>query len=152
MGRDRDCHATLVAMTGCGGFHPHPNPLPSKERESRIRPVHQCKTAVPLSLDGMTRVRMDVLQEVFTLTLALSHQGRGDIAEVAYPCQPWARGLGEGHKAHAYPLQSVIATPYLIRGWQSRRRSNGGLPACVQPQRDCHVVRQAHHERLHSSQ
>ena len=46
----------------------------------------------------------------------------------------------------------VIATPYLIRGWQSRRRSNDGAPACVQPQRDCHVVRQAHHERLCSSQ
>ena len=36
---------------------------------------------------------MDVLQEVFTLTLALSHQGRGDIAEVTYPCQP-TRGEG----------------------------------------------------------
>ena len=46
----------------------------------------------------------------------------------------------------------VIATPYLIRGWQSRRRSNGGSSTCVQPHRDCHVVRQAHHERLCSSQ
>ena len=25
-------------------------------------------------------------------------------------------------------------------GWQSRRRSNNGAPACVQPQRDCHVA------------
>ena len=25
----------------------------------------------------------------------------------------------------------VIATPYLIRGWQSRRRSNGGSLTCV---------------------
>ena len=33
---------------------------------------------------------------------------------------------------------------------QSRRPSNDGSLACAQPQRDCHVVRQAHHERLRS--
>ena len=31
--------------------------------------------------------------------------------------------------------------------WQSRRRSNGGSPTCVQPRRDCHVPRQARDER-----
>ena len=44
--------------------------------------------------EGLTRVCMDVLQGVFTLTLALSHQGRGDIAEVTYPCQ--GRGGRDG--------------------------------------------------------
>ena len=35
----------------------------------------------------------------------------------------------------------IIATPYSsCGGWQSRRRSNGGLPTCIQPQQDCHVA------------
>ena len=34
------------------------------------------------------------------------------------------------------PVLAVIASGE----WQSRRRSNGGLPTWVQPQRDCHVA------------
>ena len=54
----------------------------------------------------------------------------------------WLRGAGP------FGFPHVIASA----AWQARRRSNDGSPARAKPQRDCHVVRQAHHERLRSSQ
>ena len=58
-----------------------------------------------------------------------------------------------GFRPHAYPLgQTKLAychceerppPPVIARSvatWQSRRRSNGGLPTCVQPQRGCHAA------------
>ena len=54
----------------------------------------------------------------------------------------WLRGAGP------FGFPHVIASA----AWQARRRSNDGSPAHAKPQRDCHVVRQAHHERLRSSQ
>ena len=52
-------------------------------------------------------------------------------------------------------VPTVMRTHFLMRtlfviasvAWQSRRRSNGGLPTCVQPHRDCHVPRRARDER-----
>ena len=53
----------------------------------------------------------------------------------------WGRAQpGMPPHAGSFGFPHVIATPYLIRGWQSRRRSNDGSPARAQPQRDCHVA------------
>ena len=53
---------------------------------------------------------MDVLQEVFTLTLALSHQGRGDIAEVT----PLSAHKGRGGLARAFSKSSGPAHGELV--------------------------------------
>ena len=55
----------------CRAVHPHPNPLPSRERGCCARQVPACA--------GMTGGCAG-LSSCFTLTLTLSHRGRGDVA------------------------------------------------------------------------
>ena len=58
---------------------------------------------------------------------------------------PGGRGENAGSKS-APPFDkirmSLTGTDFVIASvaWQSRRRSNGGSPTCVQPHRDCHVA------------
>ena len=87
-----------------------------------------------------------------------SVDGSNDMAGPAMfgSCQrasPLYTAYALGFRPHAYPLcQTKLADchckerpppPVIARSaatWQSRRRSNGGLPTCVQPQRDCHAA------------
>ena len=58
---------------------------------------------------------------------------------------PDGRGENAGSKS-APPFDkirmSLTGADFVIASvaWQSRRRSNGGSPTCVQPHRDCHVA------------
>ena len=71
----------------CRAVHPHPNPLPSRERGCCARQVPAC--------EGMTG-ECAGLSSCFTLTLTLSHRGRGDVAPGTGPLGSRLRGNDAG--------------------------------------------------------
>ena len=64
-------------------FHPHPNPLPSRERGCCTRQVPAC-AGMTGECEGMTGGSAG-LSSCFTLTLTLSHRGRGDVTPGTAP-------------------------------------------------------------------
>ena len=72
----------------------------------------------------------------------------------------WSRGFSPAVSGKQFNMPEkmgmrLIRTDLVMRthvviasvAWRSRRRSNGGSPACVQPHRDCHVPRRTRDER-----
>ncbi len=72
----------------------------------------------------------------------------------------WSRGFSPAVSGKQFNTREkmgmrLIRTHLVMRihvviasvAWQSRRRSNGGSPTCVQLHRDCHVPRRTRDER-----
>ena len=116
-----------------GLFHPHPSPLPSRERGCCARQVPACAGMTGGSA-GMTG-ECEGLSSCFTLTLTLSHRGRGDVAPGTAPLgsrlrgnDGRVRGFVELFHLHPNPL------PSRERGCCTRH-----CPSGLPPTYGCHL-------------